>query len=429
MLVIDELYDGWFHNGPKKPYYNTTFEQAYKEEVKRFVKRDRNHPSVILWSTGNEIMDKMRSRAWKAQRKLVSYFKKFDPTRNVTNGVNIWSHENRDTVLKHYVAPLDVAAYNYAVDQYEEDFNKYPNRLILGSETFPSNMFDYLMKMEDYHYVIGDFVWTGFDYLGEAGIGWLGFQDIVDYYPWTVAYCGDIDICGFKRPQSYYREIIWGTGESKVAAFVKKPEPTFEDKKDSPWAFDDVYACWTWPGYEGKEMKVDVYSRCDKVALHLNGKRIGTQRTNRNNEYTASFKVPYRPGTLKASAYNGEELIDTFSLQTVGEPAKLELTADRDSIHANGQDLSYIVVKVVDKNGLRRPFDQKLVEFGISGPGEIAALGSSNPKSVESFQQNKRTTFLGRCIAIVKSTKNKGTITVTAKSKGLPDNQITIVSK
>ncbi|MCF8335540.1 MAG: DUF4982 domain-containing protein [Bacteroidales bacterium] len=430
MLVIDELYDGWFHNGPKKPYYNTPFEEAYKKEVKRFVKRDRNHPSVILWSTGNEIMNKMTEKSWKIQRNLVGCFKKFDPTRDVTNGVNIWSgnygaDENRDTVLKHFVAPLDIASYNYAVDQYEEDFNKYPNRLILGSESFPSNMFGYLMKMEDHHYVIGDFVWTGFDYLGEAGIGWMGMGE----YPWTVAYCGDIDICGFKRPQSYYREILWGTGDRKVAAFVKKPEPTFKDKKDSPWAFDDVYACWTWPGYEGKEMQVDVYSRCEKVTLHLNGDKIGTRATNRSNEYTASFKVTYHPGTLKASAYNGEELIDTFTLQTAGEPEQLKLTADRKNINANGQDLAYIVVEVVDEQGIRRPFDQRLVNFEISGPGKIAGVGSSNPKSVESFQQNKRTTFKGRCIAIVKAEKNKGTITVTAKSEGFPDNQIKLVSK
>ena len=433
MLVIDELYDGWFHNSPKKPYYNTRFEQAYKAEVERFVKRDRNHPSVILWSTGNEIMNKMSQRAWKAQRNLVSTFKTYDPTRKVTCGINIWSggygaDENRDTVLKHFAAPLDVASYNYAVDKYEQDHKKYPNRLIIGSESFPNQIFEYVMAMEDHHYVIGDFVWTGFDYLGEVGIGWYGFKGI-ESYPWTVAYCGDLDICGFKRPQSYYREILWGTGDNKVAAFVEKPELTFVEENGSRWSFEDVYATWTWPGYEGKDMDVDVYSRADKVTLHLNGEKIGTKPTNRSNEFTASFKVPYQPGTLKASAYNGDELIDTFTLQTAGKPAELQLTADRTSIKANGQDLSYITVEVVDEKGIRRPFDQREIAFEISGPGELEAVGNSNPKSLESFQQNSRKTFLGRCLAIVQSTENTGTITLTAKTKGLPDNQITIDSE
>ena len=429
MLVLDEFFNCWFYDSrssSKKPYHQDPFENLYKKDVESTVKRDRNHPSVILWSTGNENMNKMDPRAWKIQREFVKYLHELDPTRAVTCGANRWGNEDWNIVLENFISPLDVAGYNYQAGQYEEDFKKYPNRLIVATETPIKNMFEYLMKMEEHHYVIGDFTWTGFDYLGEAGTGWEGPAQ--GNYPWTVAYCGDIDLCGFKRPQSYYREIIWGTGK-KVAAFVKKPEPTFEEKKSSWWSFDDVYACWTWPGYEKKDMQVDVYSRCEKVTLQLNGEKIGTKETNKKNKFTASFKVPYQEGTLKASAYNGKELIDTFTIQTVKEPVKLKLTADRTNIKANNQDLSYITVELADEKDLCSPFAQRLVEFDISGPGEIIAAGSSNPKSVESFQLKKRTTFQGRCIAIVKSTKDKGTITVSAKSKDLPDNQISIVSE
>jgi beta-galactosidase len=175
-------------------------------------------------------------------------------------------------------------------------------------------------------------------------------------------------------------------------------------------------------------LQVDVYSRCEKVTLELNGDKVGTKETNRSNKFTASFKVPYKAGTLKAAAYNGDKLVDTFTIQTAGDPVKLKLTADRTNIKADGQDLSFIVVELVDERGLRSPFARELVEFSIKGPGEIIAIGSSDPKSVESFQQKKRTTFQGRCIAIVKSTKDKGDIIVTAKSEGLPDRQIIILS-
>ena len=382
MLVMDEFFNCWFYDSrssSKKPYHSDPFENLYKKDVESTVKRDRNHPSVILLSTGNENINKMDPRAWKIQREFVSYLHELDPTRAVTCGANRWGNEDWDIVLENFISPLDVAGYNYQVGQYEKDFKKYPNRLIVATETPIANMFEYLMQMEDHHYLIGDFTWTGFDYLGESGTGWEGPAQ--GHYPWTVAYCGDIDLCGFKRPQSYYREIIWGTGK-KVAAFVKNPEPTFEEKKSSGWSFDDVYACWTWPGYEGKDMQVDVYSRCEKVTLQLNGEKIGTKETNRRNEFTASFKVPYQAGTLEASAYNGIKLIDTFTIQTVREPVKLKLTADRTIIKANGQDLSYIVVELVDEKGLCSPFAQELIKFDISGPGEIIAVGSSNPKSV-----------------------------------------------
>jgi beta-galactosidase len=415
MLVIDELFDGWFQNSPKKPYYHMAFEEGWQGDLENFVYRDRNHPSVIMWSTGNEIMDKTTLRAEKAQQELAGMFRRLDPSRAVTCGVNKWGHENWDTVKAVYMAPLDVVGYNYLVRMYAEDHNQYPERLIFASESFPKEAFQYWMPVLDHPYLIGDFVWTGFDYLGEVSIGWHGFSE---GYPWTVAYCGDIDICGFKRPQSCFREIVWGTGK-RVAMFVKNPVPTFGVASHSKWDFPDVHASWTWPGYEGTSMEVVVYSNGDRVVLALNGEEIGTGATGRANEFTAAFRVPFEPGSLVATAYEGEQEIDRFELVTAGDPAALRMTADRMTIEATGQDLSYLTVEVVDKEGNRIPSAEELVSFTVEGAGEIIGVGSARPNSVESFQNLKRTTFEGRCIAIVKSAMEPGEIRVRASAGGL----------
>lgn len=415
MLVIDEIYDGWFQDSQKKPYYQIEFEQGWPADVRDFVLRDRNHPSVILWSTGNEIMDKMASRAIKAQEEITALFRKLDPSRAVSCGMNEWGHDDWDVVLESYMAPLDVTGYNYQESKYVEDHDRYPERLIVSSESFPKLAFQYWMQVLDHDFVIGDFVWTGFDYLGEASIGWHGFSE---GYPWTVAYCGDIDICGFKRPQSYYREILWETGK-KVALFVKNPEPTFQVPSHSKWDYPDVHPSWTWPGYEGELMEAVIYSNSERVCLSLNGREIGTSETNRDNEFTAIFKLPYEPGLLVATAYEGEQVVESFELTTAGEPSALRITADRQAIASDGQDLSYLTVEVVDKEGTRLPFAEELLEFNIEGPGEIVGVGSARPNSVESFQLLRRTTFEGRCIVIVKSTEEAGEISLSAFSGAL----------
>lgn len=422
LLVIDEIYDGWFEDSQKKPYYQMEFEEGWPSDVKDFIMRDRNHPSVILWSTGNEIMDKMAPRAIKAQEEIVALIRELDPSRSVSCGMNEWGGDDWDVVLEKYMAPLDVTGYNYRESAYEVDHARYPERLIVSSESFPKQAFPYWMKVLDNDYVIGDFVWTGFDYLGEVSIGWHGFSE---GYPWTVAYCGDLDICGFKRPQSYYREIVWGTG-NKVALFVKNPIPTFEVPSHSKWDFPDVHASWTWPGYEGDPMEVVVYSNCEKVSLSLNGKVIGSAETSRSNEFTARFEVPYKPGKLVATGFQGDRVIETMELVTAGEPAALEIQSDRETIAADGQDLAYLTLELVDDLGVRLPFGKAVIDFKIEGPGEIIGVGSARPNSVESFQQLKRTTFEGRCLAIVRSSKEAGEIKVTATASGLEPASVII---
>ena len=388
------------------------------------VLRDRNHPSVIMWSTGNEIMGKHLKETIEWSAVIADSIRKLDPTRPVTNAIQMWKQENWDS-LARFMAPLDVVGYNYHPEKYVPDHSKYPQRIMFCSESFSSKAFDYWMPVLEHDWVIGDFIWTGYDYLGEASIGWHRFDK---GYPWTVAYCGDIDLIGFKRPQSYYRDVLWDRGE-KVSIFVHNPVPTFGEYGDTPWGWDDVHASWTWEGYEEKEMKVDVYSSCDQVQLLLNNEDLGTKKTGMKEEFRASWRVPYHPGELKAIGITGEDSTAVSSLNTVGEAVKINLTSDREAILCDGQDLSYITVELLDSAGFRHPFANNEIQFELSGPGDIVAAGSANPMSTESFQQNKRTAFLGRCQVIIKSHNSGGRIRLRATGENLEAATIIINSK
>ncbi len=418
MLVIDELFDQW-QIGKNEDDYHRYFYDWWLKDMENTVLRDRNHPSVIMWSTGNDIPDKDLEETMDWSRTIADSIRSLDPTRAVTAGVNKWKYENWDTTAR-FAEPLDVVGYDYLPEMYEPDHIKHPERVIYGSGSFPGRSFQYWMPVIDLDWVIGDFVWTGLDYLGEASLGWQGTESA---YPWTVAYCGDIDICGFKRPQSFYRDVLWKRGD-KVAVFVHNPEPTFGKNGNSPWGWDDVYPSWTWEGYEGRELKVDVYSACEKVRLLLNDTDLGIKSM--NTESRASWNVPFEAGELKAIGYEGEDTAAIASLNTVSEPVSIRLTADRMTISPDNQDLSFITVELVDTSGNRHPWADNEIFFELSGPGEIIAAGNSNPMSTESFQQKKRSAFQGRCLVIVKSTGGSGRIRLTASGKDLEPATIII---
>jgi beta-galactosidase len=284
----------------------------------------------------------------------------------------------------------------------------------------------------DYSYNIGDFVWTGMDYLGEASIGWRGFPQNENYYPWHLAYCGDIDICGFKRPQSYYRDVLWNVGK-QLSIFVKPPEPSFPVKDDriywSKWHWHDHVADWNWEGYEKEPLEVIVYSAYEKVELFLNGISLGEKSTNATNERMAKWKVPYEKGELKAMATNMDGTMISTILRTAEKPTEITMASDRNTLVANGQDLSFIALELLDENGIRNPKSDSVVKFEIDGPGEIVALGSANPISTESFKQNKRKAYKGRCLVIIKSGKKEGDIVLKATSEGCITAELTIKVK
>ena len=288
--------------------------------------------------------------------------------------------------------------------------------------------------------MVGDFVWTAVDYLGEAGIGWMGYsQDWqkLGPYPWHLAYSGEIDATGRKRPAAYYRQVLWKTGIDPIAAFVRQPEGT-EDLPDRhlfpitpphlDWALDDVHPSWTWPGQEGKPVEVVVYSEFPEVELFLNGNILGRKAVGLETEYKVSFKVPYAPGQIIAVGHRDGREAGRWVLQTAGATAGTVVSADRRQLAANGEDLAYIMIELVDAKGTPVYAQQgdRNVRVRVSGAGALAGFGNGNPQDVSSLQSGNRKTFHGRAVAAVRAGTAAGPITVEVEVDGLPARRIQI---
>jgi len=430
MLVLDEAFDMW--RIANNPYdYHLYFDEWWQKDIESMVMRDRNHPSIIIWSIGNEIRDMETPKVIEVAKMLGNFIRQMEPTRPIAAAVN-----NLRPQKDPFFATLDVCGYNYAAggdhgkeSLYKLDHDRKPDRVMMGTESYAMEAFGAWMGVVDNPYVIGDFVWTAFDYIGEASIGWRGYWQESNFYPWNLAYCGDIDICGWKRPQSYYRDALWK--EDQVSVFVKPPKPSFPlnaDKQSwSKWEWHDVVADWTWPGQENKPMEVSVYSSCPEVELFLNGKTLGKRQTSRDTKFMATWQVTYHPGILKAVGYANGKQITSSQLQTAKQISKIKLSADRSTIKADGQDLSYITVELTDVSGVRNPKAEHLVKFKIDG-GTIVGVGNANPVSLESYQLPQRKAWQGRCLVIVRSTGKAGKITLTASASGLQSSKLIIAT-
>ena len=391
--MIDEAFDMW-REGKNPHDYHLYFDQWWQRDIDSMIARDRNHPSVIMWSIGNEIPNRHRPEVVKLANELAEYVRRLEPTRPVTSAVNDL-REDKDP----YFATLDIAGYNYAAggdhnnqSLYEFDHKRLPKRIMFGSESYPLAAFDSWMNVIDHPYVIGDFVWTAFDYVGEASIGWRGYWQEQNFYPWNLAYCGDIDICGWKRPQSFYRDALWKNDQLSI--FVKPPRPSFEPNPKrqswSKWHWLDAVANWNWPGQENKLLEVSTYSSCEEVELFLNGKSLGKKPTDRSTAFIANWSVPYQPGALKAIGYRGGKSVNTAELKSAGKPTHIDLKPDRDHLVANGQDLSYLTAQLVDEHGVRNPLAEDLMTFAVNGPGSIVAVANANPISTESSNNQRK---------------------------------------
>ncbi|QIA09146.1 glycoside hydrolase family 2 TIM barrel-domain containing protein [Draconibacterium halophilum] len=431
MLVIDEAFDMW--EEPKIPDdYHLNFRDRWQRDLQAMVLRDRNHPSVIMWSIGNEIRERVDTSGLRITKQLAKEVRRLDPTRPVTAALcEYWEPANKDkkwSETEPAFELLDVAGYNYLWQLYEQDHQQFPDRIILGTETLPNEALENWNMAENHPYVIGDFVWTAMDYLGEASVG-RAYYDKKERnrptmgWPWYNAWCGDIDLIGQKKPQSYYRDVVWRN--RPIAMAVHEPIPDGMVENISRWGWPQEWQSWTWSGSEGKSLQVRVFSRAPMVRLLLNGRTIGEQAI-ADTSITAVFDVPYQPGTLKAvNVENGKETA-VIELKTAGIPHGLRLIADRTNINADRNDLSYITVEIVDENNQLVPNFEIPVQFSIEGVGEIAAVGNADPTDMASFHTMERKTFNGRCLAIVRPKGNAGVIKLTATSEGLIMAQILI---
>ena len=433
VLVIDEAFDQWVR--PKNPQdYNVYFREWWKKDLTSMINRDRNHPSVILWSIGNELNERADSLGYAIRKELVAEVHKLDSTRPVTEGVcDFWDHWGRKwSTAAPVFNDLDVAGYNYLNLKYESDHAEFPERIMVGTESYAAEAYAYWQGVEKYPWVIGDFVWTAMDHLGETGCGnskigerpgpRVGLQP----WPWFSNYCGDIDLCGNKKPQSYYRDVVWNN--SKIEMMVHTPIPVGMVETYSYWGWPDEYQSWNWNGIEGKLMDVRVFTKCPVVRLELNGKVIGGQTIDTTTGITANFIVPYEPGVLKAVALNNGNEVAFKELKTTGKPARVVLTADRPLIKANRNDLAYVKVEITDDQGNVVPDANIPVTFSISGVGEIAGSGNASPTDMESFNNMVCKTYRGEAMTILRPLINKkvGTITLMAEADGLETGKIII---
>ena len=244
-------------------------------------------------------------------------------------------------------------------------------------------------------------------------------------YPWHAAACGDIDLTGYRKPQSYYRDILWNGGD-RVYVTVRLPEPEGKKIIAIRWATYPTVSTWTWPGQEGKELQVEVYSGAERVQLFLNDKLIGEKPTGRDEEFKAAFSVPYTPGTLKAVGYRDGRAVAEHVLATTGNPVALRLVADRTAVQADGEDLSFVAVEAVDAQGRLEPNADQEVQFSISGPGVIAAVANGDGQDEASYQGDRRKLFQGRALVVVRTSRQAGPIKLTATTRGLRDGSVTI---
>jgi beta-galactosidase len=429
LLVMDEVFDCW-KVGKNKYDYAIHFDQWWKRDLDAMVLRDRNHPAVIMWSIGNEIVERGNPQAVETANMLANAIKKYDTTRPVTSA--IVDNGKEWSTFDQLMAAHDVAGYNYHLHSAPADHARVPSRIIVQTESYPRDAFANWKLQQNNSYVIGDFVWTAIDYLGESGIGRYYYSGEVpgqhwehDFFPWHGAYCGDIDLIGWRKPISHYRSLLYNNKE-KLYMAVREPEPEPLEIKETWWSVWPTWESWTWPGFEGKTIQVEVYSTYPKVRLYLNNKLIGEKATTLEQEYKATFTVPYSPGVLKAVGVENDHEIESTMLRTSGDGTKIKLTSDRKEITANGQDLSYVTIEITDKDGIIQPNAANRLHINIEGPGVIAGIDNGDLKDYDPYTGNTRKAWHGRALVVIRSTHSSGNITCTVTSPGLSDAVLNI---
>ena len=438
MLVIGEAFDGW--RTAKKPYdYSTLIDSCYQEDIRAMVERDRNHPSIICWSIGNEVIERKDIRVVHTAKLLKQAILDYDTTRPVTEALCAWDRDWE--IYDPHFDVLDIGGYNYMIFKHASDHQRNPKRVMWQTESYPRDAFKNWALVNDYPYIIGDIVWTGLDYLGESGIGrnYYDGETPGEHWrdggvpKWHGAYCGDVDITGWRKPISHYRQMLW-TNTQDIYMAVREPDGYHGKINMTAWSVWPTWESWNWnggrdpkgatvPSWEGKPVEVEVYTKAPEVTLYLNDKEIGRKKVDRSTEFKAVFSVPYEPGTLRAEA--GDKSV---KLSTAGEPARLRLTADKSMLKADGQDLVYITVEVVDAQGRVCPDAAIPCEAFVQGQGRLMAFATADLQDREPKTSSHVTTWKGRALLVVRSGKSKGKAQVKIKSS-LPTANLTIQTK
>lgn len=475
MYVMDEFADQWLVHKNPYDYADQDFKENWSNDLMAMINKDYNHPSVIMYSIGNEISELGIKEGIDVARELKDYCKKLDSSRAVTAGINLMlatmtakgkgmygnadesknagnqsmdsaptsaffnmlmnrmgtmmdnmaSKKDADAATERLEGIFDINGYNYATSRYAKEGQKYPDRVIVGSETLPKFIYRNWKLTEELPYLIGDFVWTGWDYLGESGIGTVRYKKesklgnlIISGGP------GLIDICGKRRPEMEWNRMIWHLTETPSIS-VEPMTHAGDIGSVSMWRDTDGVTSWSWPGCEGAKNKVRVYATGAYVELIVNNKSYGKKKT---KEFKAEFKkVKYEPGTITAKSYKADgTLIGESSLITSTGDTQIKLTANRTSLKNNGEDLCFIDIDLAGKDDITKSSVDVPVTVEVSGAGKLLALGSARPSPLETFNGNTHTTFLGKAQAIVMAGTDSGEIKVKVSSQELKTVELTV---
>jgi beta-galactosidase len=451
MLVMDEFTDGWI--SPTLGFgYGLAFNEWWRRDLSEVIERDINHPSVIMYSIGNEVMDTGFEWGATLGRDMVDLVRTLDPSRPVTNGVNPMMTSLHDLKvqmgaaddagvnsfmrdlgsmmgelvtsdlatdrLEEAMSQLDIAGYNYAHARYGMDLERHPQRLIVGTESIPAKLDEAWTLVESDPRVLGDFAWTAWEYVGEAGLGAdkPAAEGFFGAFPWRLSGTGDIGITGHRRTISYWREIVWGLRAEPYIA-VHRPDVTVaEDVVLSIYTWSNSVSSWTWTGFEETPLVVDVYSDADEVELLLDGVTLGRVPAGRGNRFMATFSVPYVAGELSAVAYRAGSPAETTSIRTASSNRVLTALSNRAEIREGVGDLAYVDIAIADHDGIVVPGDDVLVTVTVEGAGVLQGLGNDDPRSDDHYAGTTCHTFLGRALAVIRPTA-QGDVHVTIESQ------------
>ncbi len=469
MYVMDETFDMWYNR--KNTYdYGCDFDQWWERDTAAMVERDFNHPSVILYSIGNEVAEPFEEKGIEAGRRMVELCHSIDPTRPVTCGTNLMiiaraakgqgiyqdgeqktggdvkqkeggnaslafnimasfmgtsmnkagNSPKIDALTTPFIDSLDIAGYNYGSGRYPLEAKAHPDRVLFGSETFPQDIWKNWEMVKKYPYLVGDFMWTAWDYLGEAGIGAWSYTGGMPFnrpYPWILAGAGVIDITGVPDGSCKYASTVWGLEKSPVIAVRPVNHPGVRPAK-SVWRGTNAILSWSWQGCAGNKATVEVYSDKAAVELFINGKSQGRKKV---RECKAAFNVKYAPGTVTAVAYDeaGNEA-GRSELRSAEGKLKVTLRPETDKVKPG--DIVYIPVTIEGENGVVESNADRKITLKVEG-GELLAFGSANPCTKEQYHTGTFTTYYGRALAVVRA-REDGKIRVTVESGkgGVPED-------